>query len=177
MDKISGIKRQQVNNPDVVSSHSTKNYNIISWQAPEFIFNEKSVDWFWAVAIITISLIVVSVFIKNFLFGILVGISGFSVLIYGAKKPSIVNFSISQQGIQTGNKLYLFENLKYFWVDHNSPYTKKLIIESDKLFMTRLSIPLENIDPEIIREVLLQFIKEKKIEESFSETISKFLKF
>ncbi|MCR4284059.1 MAG: hypothetical protein NUV64_01935 [Parcubacteria group bacterium] len=150
---------------------------IIEWQAPEFIFYKKSADWFWVVIIITIALVVGSVLLKNFLASIIIGISGFSILMYGAKKPDIIDFSISPQGIQARNKLYLFENLEYFWINYNPPHTKQLILKSNKLLMTHLSIPLGNADPEVIQEILLQFIKEKKIEESFSEIISKFLKF
>lgn len=166
-----------MNETPIIEWQATKNNDIISWQAPEFIFYKKSADWFWAVAIITIALVVGAVLIKNFLLGAIVGISGFSILMYGAKKPDIINFSISHQGIQVGNKFYLFENLKYFWIDYNPPHAKHIILESSKLLMTHLSIPLGDTEPEVIREILLQFINEKKIDESFSETISKFLKF
>ncbi len=150
----------------------------IRWQASEFIYHEKTADWFWVVGILSIALIIVSILMKNFLFSIIIGISGFSVLMYGVKKPNKINFSISARGIQVGEKLYLFENLNFFWVDYNPPYKSHLILESKKLLMPHLLIPLaEDIAPEMIREALLPFIKEKKIEEPLSETISKFLKF
>ncbi len=154
-----------------------KGNSVISWQAPEFVFHRKTADWFWAVGIITISLTVGTILIKNFLLTFLVGVSGFSILMYGAKKPSIVNFSISNKGVVVGGKLYLFENLEYFWVDYNPPYTKQLILQSNKTLMPHIIIPLGEADPETIRETLLLFIKEQKIEESFSETISKLLRF
>lgn len=149
----------------------------IEWEAPEFIYHEKTSDWFWAVGILTVALIIVSILLKNFLFSIIIGISGFSLLMYGAKKPNKINFSISNQGIQIGKKLYLFENLNFFWIDYDPPYKKQLILESKKLLMPHILIPIGDANHEMIREALLSFIKEKRIEEPISETISKFLKF
>jgi len=156
---------------------TVKNEKLISWQAPEFTFHKKSTDWFWAVGITTIALIIASILIRNFLLVILAGISGFSILMYGAKRPNIIDFSISNKGIQAGNKIYFFDDLKYFWIRYDPPHTKQIILESNKLLMTHLSIPLGDIDPDVAKETLLKFIKEKKIEESFSETVSKFLGF
>lgn len=166
-----------MNEEPIIEKQTIRDDEIISWQAPEFIFHEKSADWFWAVIIITTALVVGAILIKNFLLGLLVGVSGFSILMYGAKRPSVINFSISNQGIQVGGKSYLFENLEYFWVDYSPPHKKQIILESSKLLMTHIIIPLGDTDPDFVREILLQHIKEKRIEESFSETISKFLKF
>ena len=101
-----------MNEEPIRERQTVKIEEFVSWQVPEFTFHKKSADWFWAVGIITVALVVGAILIKNFLLGFLVAISGFSLLMHGAKRPNIVNFSISNRGIQIGDKIYLFENLK-----------------------------------------------------------------
>jgi len=51
------------------------------------------------------------------------------------------------------------------------------IMNSKKLFMPTILIPLGDTDPNIIREHLLKFLKEERHEESITQTISRLLGF
>jgi len=149
----------------------------IEWKAPEYEYIKKSPDWFWAVGIITVGLLVSAFFLKSFLFGFLVLLAGFSIALYGAKKPNIVSFSIGPRGIKIREILYEYENLKKFWINYDPPQKKELLIESKKTLMPHIIIPLANENPKKIRDYLLQFLKEEKIEESLIMTIARLLKF
>lgn len=149
----------------------------IEWKAPEYEYIKKSPDWFWAVGIITIALLVSAFFLKSFLFGFLVLLAGFSIALYGAKKPSIVSFSIGPRGVKIGEMLYEYGNLKKFWVNYDPPQKKELLLESKKTLMPHITIPLADENPEEIRNYLVKFLKEEKIEESLIMTIAKLLKF
>ncbi len=159
--------------PKITAKQST----YIKWQAPEYEHREKSSDWFWMVGIITIALVFAAILLKNLLFGILAGLAGFSIALYGARKPSVVNFRIGPKGIEIGNKIYDYENLNSFWVNYDPPRRKDLILESKKAIMPHIVIFLGDADPEEIRQYLLQFLKEVKIEESLTNTIAKLLGF
>lgn len=148
----------------------------IEWQVPEYEFHQKSPDWFWALGIITIALFFSAIFLRSFLFGILTLLAGFSIALYGARRPSIVSFGVGPRGMQIGDRIYNYEDLKSFWVNYNPPYKKELIIESKKTFMPHIVIMLGDTDPEKIRDYLLQFLKEEKIEESLMMTIARLLK-
>jgi hypothetical protein len=148
----------------------------IEWKAPEYEFHQKSTDWFWALGIITIALCVSAFFLHSFLFGLLALLAGFSLALYGARRPNIVSFSVGPRGVGIGNKIYDYENLKSFWLNYNPPYKKDLIIESKKTFMPHITVMLGDADPEKIRKYLLQFLKEEKIEESLMMLIARLLK-
>jgi hypothetical protein len=153
------------------------NLEKIEWSAPEYEYHEKTSDWFWALGVITLALFLSAIFLGSFLFGLLVLLAGFSLALYGARKPNVVNFKIDVQGIHIGNTIYNYENLKSFWLDYQPPYIKELIIESQKTFMPHINIMLGDIDPLKVREYLLKFLKEEKIEEPLTATIARFLKF
>jgi hypothetical protein len=155
----------------------TKNNDYyLEWSALEYENKKKSPDWFWTIGIIIIALFVSSILLKNFLFGVLVLLAGFSLALYGVKKPSIVFFGIGPKGIKIANNIFNYENLKSFWVNYDPPRVKELIIESKKTFMPHITIPLDDADPVKVREYLLKFLKEEKIEESLIITIARLLK-
>jgi len=154
-----------------------KNLEKFEWSALEYEYHEKTSDWFWALGIITLALFLSAIFLKSFLFGFLILLAGFSLALFGARKPNNINFKIDVQGIHIGETIYPYENLKSFWVDYQPPYKKELIIESQKTFMPHINIMLGEADPVKIREYLLKFLKEEKIEEPLTLTIARFLKF
>jgi hypothetical protein len=149
----------------------------IEWEAPEYEFHEKSPDWFWTLGIITLALFLSAILLHSFLFGFLILLAGFSLALFGARKPDIVSFKINAQGIHIGSRIYPYENLKCFWVDYEPPYKKELIIESRKTFMPHITMIIEDADPIKIRNCLLQFLKEEKIEETLTNIIVRLLRF
>lgn len=150
----------------------------ISWQAPEFYYYEKTTNWYWALGIICIGIIVASILLKNFLFAVLVFIAGFALALYGAKKPRMFNFSINDKGIVIDDKqVYPYENIKSFWIEYNPPYHQELLIELKKSMMSKITIILDDVNPEEVKKYLLKHVKEEKISESLPVIISRILKF
>jgi len=142
------------------------------WQAPAYEFREKSPDWYWAVGIITVATLAASFFARNYLFGIFALLAGFSIAVHSARRPEIVTFKINSRGIKIGKLIYDYENLKNFWINYNPPRKKELLIESSKAFVNYIVIPLGHTDPVQIREILLPFLREKKIEEPLVSVIA-----
>ena len=138
----------------------------ISWQAPEYQHVPKSRDWYWAVGILTIGLFVVALLFSNFLFGIFVLLGGFTIALYGARAPQTVAFSLSVEGIRIQNRVYPYESLQSFWIFYHPPHVKELSVESQKMIMPHIKIPLENQNPAKIRAYLQQFLPERQQEES-----------
>lgn len=147
------------------------------WSAPEYEFRKKGPDWFWAVGVITLTAATSSFFLQNFIFAGLVIIMGFSLALYGAKKPDMVNFKIDATGIKIGSRVFDYQNLKSFWIEYDPPIAKELLVESKKTFVPHIKIQLGDQDPVKIRAYLLQFLKEEKIEESLIIAIARLLNF
>lgn len=147
---------------------------IIRWSAEEFEYKEKSVDWFWIVWIISIGLAVLSIFIDNLLFAIIVILGAFTLSIQSVKKPRIIEFEIDEEGIIIDKKLYLYNTLESFWIIGKE---KKAIIKSKKLVVPFLILPTENIDPKYLREYLIKYLKEEEMSEPIAHTIMEKLGF
>ncbi|MBI2038900.1 MAG: hypothetical protein HYT22_01280 [Candidatus Niyogibacteria bacterium] len=150
---------------------------LVSWSAPEYDFVPKSREWYWAVGIIVAALVIVAALIRNLLFGILTVLAGFTIALYGARRPKIVKFAVTARGVQIGEKLHSYESLESFWIRYDPPHTKELDIISKKLTSPRITIPLGDADPIEIRNILIKTLKETETEESLAEGIGRYLGF
>lgn len=148
----------------------------IEWQAREYEFQKKSPGWFWALGIITSAVVLAAMVLSNFLFAILAVLGGFSLALYAARKPKIIMFKIDSQGVTAEDKLYDYENIKKFWVNYDPPRRKEIFIESKKTFSPLITIELGETDPETVRNYLLRYVKEEKIDEPFIATLARLLK-
>lgn len=147
----------------------------MEWKAPEYEFRKKTADWFWIVGIITIAIIFVGIVLKNILLAVLALVGGFSLFLYSVKKPRRISFALTPRGVAIGDKIYDYENLKCFWLNYDPPIKKELLIESKKTFVPHMTIMLGEQNPNEIRNYLLKFLKEEKIEESLITTISRLI--
>ena len=137
----------------------------LEWQAFEYNYNEKNSDWFWMVGIVGGVAMILAILFKNFLFGIVILLSTFTVLMYGARKPELVTFAITAKGIRIKNNLYSFKSLLGFAIKEDDNFAK-LMIHSDRIFLPHIILPLDGVDPELFRERLSLFLDEEHFEET-----------
>lgn len=149
----------------------------ISWQALEYAYIKKTPDWYWAVGILTIGLFIVALIFSNFLFSIFVLLSGFTIALYGARAPQVVSFCLSIEGVRIRDRVYPYDVLKSFWIFYHPPQVKELSIESQKLIMPQIKIPLGEANPAQVRAYLQQFLPERQQEESFIDVSTRYLGF
>lgn len=154
------------------NTHDTKNPTV-RWQAPEYTYYPKSSDWYWVLGIIALALLVYAIMAGNFLFAVLILVGSFALMMYGERHPRIVTVSISGEGVRIDDRLFPYETLHSFWIFYRAGGLKELSIESEKMLMPHLKIPLGDADPTQVRSVIVEYLPEKPQEESFIETIAR----
>ena len=147
------------------------------WDTPEYYYTKKSIDWYWAVWIIAISLAITSVILNNIIFGIFIIVATFALSIFAAKPPEIIHCKINTEGIITNKKYYSFENLESFSIDIETPTIPKLILISKKLLMPHIVIPIQNIKIEDIKIFLTNHLPEKNHREPLLHKLVEYLGF
>ena len=148
----------------------------ITWNALEYPVREKTTDWYWALGIMAIAGAVASYILGNILFSILILLGAFTVAAYGARHPHMVEFEIDRRGIRSGATRYPYSSLASFWVIEGAEESK-ILLQSGKILMPYIVIPLGEEDPEVVREVLLNYLKEEEHVEPFAQRIMDYLRF
>jgi hypothetical protein len=143
---------------------------LISWDAPEHHHTEKNNDWYWAVGIITLTTAALSFIFGNVIFGILIIVGVFSLLVHASRTPRTIHIEINDRGVVVDNTLYPFLTLESFWIDaHEEP--AKVLLKSAKFFMPFITVQIADADKERIREILLNYIAETQHHEPVSQKI------
>lgn len=145
---------------DQETSEPAQEASLFEWETFEYEYRQKATDWYWAVGIISLSFTVAAYLLDSFFFAALIAVSGFVLLLYGAKKPGVLTCRILPRGIQVDRRLYPFISLESFGIDETS--TPKLIIKSKKVFAPFLVLPLGDTPVEALREVLLPRLQEEE---------------
>lgn len=139
--------------------------NVFTWETQEYAYRRKTKDWYWALAIITISFATAAYILDNHLFAILIIVAGFTLALYGSKPPEELSCAITTVGVRMNTTLYSYSTLKYFWINELSiPPT--LLLESKSTFAPLRTIRLPgDTDIEPLRSFLNTHIEEHQLEE------------
>lgn len=151
----------------------------LKWQAHEYDHYDRTTDWYWAVAIVTISIAALSVIFGNILLAILILVSVFTLMLYAHRKPLLVTYEINKKGIRIEKTVYIYSNIESFWVDsHGEHHAPKLILRSSKMLMPIIVIPLSHeVHPDDIHTYLIEFLPEEEHHEPLSHTLINYLGF
>lgn len=148
----------------------------IQWQDYPRRPRKRSTDWYWAVGIISVSIMVTSIILENVLFAIFILISAAALFIGNRTEPPLVSFHLTHKGVREGRIAYPWNSLESFWVEeeYGEP---KLIVKSRKLLAPYLVIPLAETNPDSVREFLRQYLPEEEHHEPLAKKIMEFLGF
>jgi len=151
----------------------------ITWSALEYEERERSVDWYWAVGIIALVIAVVSIIYQNYLFAVLIVIATFTLLLYASRKPREVSVELGRRGIRIGGVFYPYATLKSFWIHHHREERRgRLIVQSEKLLMPYVTIPLpDEPNEDTIHDFLATYLLVEEHPESISEIVMERLGF
>ena len=139
---------------------------LISWNAPQHFYIEKRPDWYWAVGIITLALAAVAFIFGQVITGLFVVVAAVALVLHASRPPRIVYYEVNDRGLLVDDVLYPFLSLESFWIPHDE-FPPKLLIKSRKLLMPLITIIIDEVDPEEIREVMLRYIAETEHREPF----------
>jgi hypothetical protein len=149
----------------------------LTWQALEYKKKEKTVDWYWAVAVIVLSIAIIAIILGDGLFAIFIIVATITLLIFSAREPQWFEVTIDPRGFVIGRDHYPFANLDEFWVDITEKDSPKLILKSKKLTSPLIIIPIEGHDHLDVRAFLLNYLPEAELHEPLSHKIMERLGF
>ena len=131
------------------------------WETPEYHHSPKSKDWYWGLAMITITIVIVSILLGDGLFGVFTLIAAFTLALFAHQPPRLVSVDLSAKGIALGKTFYPYSEMESFWVDIvENPNHPKILFKSKRLLMPYIAIPIGNMHPDDIADFLIHFLPE-----------------
>jgi hypothetical protein len=152
---------------------------VISWEIDEFDKHERTRNWYIMAGIVSIGLMIFSFITGNFLFAVIIVLVALVIILREGQEPMKIKFSITDEGLIVGKKFYDYDEIKDFSIIYKPKIpVKNLYFEFKTAVRPRLSIPLLNMNPLPIREILLKYLTEdlERTDQPVSEFLGKFFK-
>lgn len=151
---------------------------LVNWEVDEYPHHERSRAWYVLAGLIGIGLIVYAVLTSNFLFAIIILMSAVIMMLSLFTKPDKIPVIITSTGVVIGDMYYDFQSIRDFSIVYDPPDVKLLYLDFFAVTHPMLSVPLEDIDPNIVRESLLPFCLEnfKRNEENLTDLVRRLYK-
>jgi hypothetical protein len=141
------------------------------WEGYEYDFFEKTGEWYWMLGTIAVLLIVLAILVGNYLLALIIVLGAFILGTHARREPRVITFGLTKNGIKHGETVFRYDTVRSFWVDES---TRNLIIESGRMVKPHIYIPLNDTDPNTVRQLLLPLIKEVEFHGSFADLVSEF---
>lgn len=151
----------------------------MSWRVPEYQHHHRGILWYIIAIIVVIALIVFCIFTNNFLFAFFIIIATAVLIIDDSRHPNKVRVEINEDGLYLGQKFYDFDEFKNFAIVYKpKEEIKNLYLELKGGVKPRISIPLQNRNPLLIRNFLLKHLDEdlERTNQPLSERLGGLLK-
>lgn len=152
---------------------------IVSWEIDSHDRHQRSKAWYIGFALIMFGLIIYAVTTDNFLFALILIIFSFLFLINDARHPAKIPVSLTTEGILVESKFYEYDTIQDFSIVYKPHFNiRKVYFEFKGVTKHRLSLPLEDLNPLLVREELLKYLPEDldRTDEPLSEVLAKIFK-
>jgi hypothetical protein len=179
MDKKSTvtIENQKVAGKEIAEKKGPYGKIFFEWVVPEYLEFQRGFFWYLGMIILALGLIIYSIVTANFLFALVVILVVFIVFLKNYNQAKHLSFQIAQDGIIIGNQFFKYSAIKNFYIIYDPPAVKKLFFIIKGLYPT-ISIPLDDMNPLVIRKKLLEYLKEdlNREHQSFDDQLEILLK-
>jgi hypothetical protein len=150
---------------------------LFEWEIESIDKYERSLIWYIVAGVIGAALLVYSVWTANFLFAVIVLMFAVITIINEMKNQVLIECKIMENGVMLGTQHYHWKEIENFWIVYQPPEIKNIYFELGGV-RPRLSIHLQDQNPNKIREFLRKCVKEdlEREQEPISEYIGRVLK-
>lgn len=148
----------------------------IRWSGYEHQHEEKGSDWFWALGIIAVSAALISILFGNILFALLIVVAAVTLGMLATKPPEIAEFVLNERGLAINDQFYPYSVIDAFWIEETDEHAT-LLVDTQKFMAPHLVIPIEEVDPDAVRDRFEQFVPEVELREPIAHRLLELLGF
>src|SRR3990167_134160 len=134
---------------------------LLKWRAAEYPFYEKGSGWFVAAGVLTLALILGALLLREWLMALVIAALAAVVYQHANRPPRELDYAITNLGIQAGERLYAYNELKSFWVIYQPP-VQTLNLALTRRFAPLVTIQLTGADPVQVKELLKKHLPEEE---------------
>lgn len=149
----------------------------LQWTGWEFQKNSQSLGWKIAIMGISAIFLIWRLIVLDLMGALLAGLIGLVFYLLSRQEPRRIIFGLRPEGVVIDGKLHPYSQFKSFEIFYDPPQIEELALESHRIIIPRLYLPLAGQDPKKIRNFLKKYLPEKTKGYSITDIFSKILGF
>lgn len=123
---------------------------LVNWTAPEFIYEEKTVLWYGMYILGTIILGgVVFLATRDIISTALVTLASLGLMIFGMRRPREQQYSLGDNAVQIGQKVYRLQDFKAFSVDDQNTIPNVTLLPLKRFMPPVTMYPPQTVMPNV----------------------------
>jgi uncharacterized membrane protein YobD (UPF0266 family) len=147
----------------------------VNWRGPEHFHIEKKTDWYLAVGIISVAIIISAILVANYIFALLVALATVTLMMFASRGPRMVDIEVNHSGITFGEFFYPYESLKSYDIEELPEL--RILIKTQRFLMPVVIIPAHDANIGKIDEILSQYLEVEDLQESPIHKLFEYLGF
>ena len=144
----------------ILNAYSAFDEAVISWEAPEYVVQERGIVWKIVMLLLVIVTAGLSLYYDSWTFALVIVIFAIVHTLVHLEHPRNVQIKISEIGIKVGFRKYSYSKIKAFWMIYEPPFVQTLNLRVEGDFVGEITIQLAGQNPSEIREYLISKIPE-----------------
>ncbi|MEK9130679.1 MAG: hypothetical protein AAB429_01015 [Patescibacteria group bacterium] len=152
--------------------------SLVSWETWEYPKHDRSLRWYIIAGIVGTALLLYAILTASFPFAVILLMIGIIIFLSHLHDPARVVVHVTTNGVLIGHHFYGYKEVENFSVVYNPPYSKVLYLDFVSRWHPLTSIPLEEVDPNILRESLMPYVIENlaRDHETLNDVLARLLK-
>ena len=143
----------------------------VSWEASEYIYHEKDFLWFLAVGVITLGFLAFSILVlASWTFAILITVMAAALVVYSRRPPRTLSYTLSAEGLHTGQQFHTFKEFKAFGVVQDGPLYSIMLVPT-KRFAPMTAVYFAEQDGEKIVDIFGHHLPMEQLKLDFVDTL------
>ena len=157
---------------------TTYGTSVVRWETWEYPKYDRSRFWYMIAGAVGIGLLLFAIFTGSFLFAVFILMVGIIFFLSHLREPDRITVHVTTNGVLLGRHFYAFRELKDFAIVYQPPAVKILYLDFVNAFHPLTSIPIEDADPNAIREALMPYVLEDldRTEETLTDMVARLYK-
>lgn len=148
---------------------------LVSWETWEYPKHDRSPLWYLIAGVIAVLLILFALFTGSFPFAVIILMTGIIIFLSHLREPERIMVHITSNGVIIGHHFYAYKEIRDFSIVYDLPQAKLLYLDFFGRLHPLMSIPLEEVNPNEVREALMPYAVEnlQRDEETLTDVLAR----
>ena len=147
----------------------------VSWDAEEYITQSHNAWWYVCLAVVTIGLSTLAIWLQGWTFLILIIISVITILVFNLRPPRKIHYTLDSKGLTEGSQFYPYENFRAFGITKEHDHYSAILIPQ-KRFGINVKVYFPGGSGEAIVDALGARLPMEEVKSDFLDKIVDFLR-